>query len=325
MKRVLLIGLCLSLVLSFSACGGKQEEDTDLQKVTVVLDYVPNTNHTGIYVAKDEGYYKDEGLDVEIIEPADNTVTSLIAADKGDFGISFQEDVTYAKALEEPVPVKAIAAIIQHNTSGFAAYEGKGITSPKDFENKTYAGWGSPSEESVIKAVMEADGGDFSTVQITTASDSFGYPLLKDEIDFMWFFWAWDGIAAEREGVELNYMPLSDFDERLDYYTPVIIAKDDQDEELSRKFLAATGKGYEYCVDDPEGAAEILYNNAEEYDLDMLIESQKYLADKYIDDAESWGLMKDEVWDRYTEFMMEYGLIDKSIEADELYTNEYLK
>ena len=75
--------------------------------------------------------------------------------------ISYQEDVTIARTSADPLPIKAIAAIIQHNTSGFATYEGKGIKSPKDFEGKTYAGWGGPGEEAVLNAVMTKDGADF--------------------------------------------------------------------------------------------------------------------------------------------------------------------
>lgn len=333
-KKNLLLALTLILVLSFSftACGeSEKNSDTDtgksdLEKVTLILDYVPNTNHTGFYVAKEKGWFEEEGLDVEIIEPGDNSVTTLIAADKGDYGISFQEDVAYALDLDEPMPVKAIAAIIQHNTSGFASYKEKNITSAKDFEGKTYAGWGSPSEESVIEAVMKADGGDFSKTKITV-SDGSGYELLRDKVDYMWFYWAWDGIAAERAGMPLNYFEIRDFDERLDYYTPVIIATDDkikEDPETTKKFLAATKKGYEFCIENPDEAAEILHKNADTYDIEMLRESQKYLADKYIDDAEYWGVMKDDVWDRYNEFMMENGLIKNKIKASDCYTNDFL-
>lgn len=302
------------------------ESKGELKEVTLILDYVPNTNHTGFYVAQKKGYFKEQGLDVKIIEPGDNSVTTLLAAGKGDFGISFQEDVTYALTMDDPMPIKTIATIIQHNTSGFASYKNKNITSPKDFEGKTYAGWGSPSEETVIDAVMKADGADFNKTKITV-SDGSGYELLKDKVDYMWFFWAWDGIAAERAGVPLNYIPMTDFDERLDYYTPVIITSNDMidsDPETIEKFLAASEAGYNFCVENPSEAAEILHENADNYDLEMLKESQEYLADKYIDDAPYWGYMKDDVWTRYGEFMLENKLIEKNLEPSSYYTNKYL-
>lgn len=328
MKKVF-ISLVLFLALVLSGCQSGQPAEPKqegLQKVTLVLDYVPNTNHTGFYIAKEKGYFAEEGLDVEIVEPGDGAVTTLIAAGKGDFGISYQEDVTYARTAEQPLPIKAIATIIQHNTSGFASFVDKKITRPRDFEGKVYAGWGSPSEEAVIKAVMTADGGDVSKLNLVT-SDGSGYASLKDKVDIMWFFWAWDGIASQRDGLPVNYIELRQFDERLDYYTPVIIAKEDtlkNNGELTKKFLRAASKGYAFCIEQPEEAAKILSKNVPEYDLGMLTESQQYLAGKYSEGASRWGEMKDSVWANYTDFMLEYGLIPQSIAPKDCYTNEFL-
>ena len=268
-----------------SADNTASDDDTkDLEDVTVILDYVANTNHTGMYVALDQGYYKDAGLNVSIVEPTEGATATLVAVGKGDFGISYQEDVTIALTSADPLPIKAIAAILQHNTSGFATYEGKGINSPKDFEGKTYAGWGGPGEEAVLKAVMTQDGADFS---------------------------------------KLN----RDLDSRLDYYTPVIIANNDTLEnkpEMVKKFLAATEKGYEYAIENPDESAEILLKYTPDSSPELLQKSQEYLADKYMEDTDQWGVMKDEVWDNYTDFMVEYGVIDKAIPAADCYTNEFL-
>lgn len=162
MKRNLAAAAACALAVSMvlGGCGKKGESETaggasekaELEEVTVILDYVANTNHTGMYVALDQGYYEEEGLKVNIVEPTEGATASLVAVGKGDFGISYQEDVTVALTSEDPLPIKAIAAVIQHNTSGFAAYKDKGIHSPKDFEGKTYAGWGGPGEEAVLKA-----------------------------------------------------------------------------------------------------------------------------------------------------------------------------
>lgn len=332
-KNYLLKVIILILILSLTLVGCSSKNDNEKQgtaknmPVSVILDYVPNTNHTGMYAALELGYYKDAGLDVSIKEPADGTTATLIAAGKGDFGISYQEDVTYALTAEEPLPIKAIATIIQHNTSGFASYKEKNITSPKDFEGKVYSGWGAPSEEAVIKAVMNSAGADPESIKIVN-SDGTGYNGLKDKVDLMWFFWGWDGISSQMDGLPINYMELRELDSRLDYYTPVIIANNatlEKDPEMVKKFLAATKKGYEYIIKKPVEGAEILLKYAPDLDLEMLTKSQEYLKDKYIEDAEAWGLMKDEVWDNYTEFMVENKLIDEAIPADQCYTNEFLK
>lgn len=136
---VVSILLCMWLSASIFADSGSEK---NLKKITVLLDWIPNTNHTGMYVAKEKGYYTEEGLSVDIIQPSEGGSAALIAAGQGEFGISYQEQVTYARTTKEPLPIKAIAAIIQHNTSGFASPTERGIKSPKDFEGKKYGGWG---------------------------------------------------------------------------------------------------------------------------------------------------------------------------------------
>ncbi len=300
--------------------------DNSLEKVTVILDYVANTNHTGMYVALKNGYYAEQGLDVQIIEPTEGATATLVAVGKGDFVVSYQEDVTIALASEDPLPIKAVAAIIQHNTSGFAACADKGISSPADFEGRTYAGWGGPGEEAVLKAVMAQSGADFSRLNLVI-SDGSGFEALRDKVDIMWFYEAWDNVKCTLNDFPIHYMPVRDLDERLDYYTPVIIAGNQvlkNRPDMVKKFLSATARGYEYAVSHPEESAAILQEYAPDYPLEMLIMSQEYLADKYIDDAPAWGEMKDEVWDRYTEFMAEYGVIGQPIPAADCYTNEFL-
>lgn len=298
----------------------------DSEDVTVILDYVANTNHTGMYVALDQGYYEEEGLNVSIIEPTEGATATLIAVGKGDFGISYQEDVTVALTSADPLPVKAIAAVIQHNTSGFATYADKNITSPKDFEGKTYAGWGGPGEEAVLKAVMTQSGADFSKLNMVI-SDGSGFESLKNTVDLMWFYEAWDNVKCKLNDFPINYIQVRDLDERLDYYTPVIIANDktlSERPDMVRKFLAATAKGYEFAIEKPAESAAILQKYAPDYSIEMLEMSQEYLAGKYMEDADRWGEMKDEVWDNYTDFMVEYGVIDQAIPAAQCYTNEFL-
>ena len=120
MTRFLLILIIITLTLSLSACGtGAPDKGRDLQKVTFVLDWTPNTNHTGIYAAKAQGFFEEQGLDVEIIQPSEGTSDSIVASGSAQFGISYQESVTFARA--EGIPLVSLAAVIQHNTSGFAS------------------------------------------------------------------------------------------------------------------------------------------------------------------------------------------------------------
>lgn len=322
--------LAAAVAAGLSGCADtaseKAAEGESPENVTVILDYVANTNHTGMYVALDQGYYKEDGMDVSIVEPTEGATATLIAVGKGDFGISYQEDVTIARTSADSLPVKAVAALIQHNTSGFVTYGDKDIHSPKDFEGKTYAGWGGPGEEAVLKAVMAKDGGDFSKLDMVI-SDGSGFEALKDKVDVMWFFEGWDNIKCRLNDFPINYMELRQLDKRLDYYTPVIIASEDtlkNKPEMTKKFLEATAKGYRYAIEHPKESAEILHKYAPDYSLEMLTMSQEYLAGKYMEDTKRWGEMKDSVWDNYTDFLVEYGVIEEDILADQCYTNEFL-
>lgn len=336
MKKTFILLLIISLtIMTFIGCTseGKQVDkppvkgNEELVNVKLLLDWYPNTNHTGIYVAKDKGFYEDEGLKVEIIQPAGGGSAEAIAAGKGDFGISYQEQVTYAKTSKNPLPIKAIAAIIQHNTSGFASPVEKGIKTAKDFEGKKYGGWGSPMEEAMIKAVMEKEGGDFSKVEIINIGELDFFTAVKDHVDFTWIYYGWDGVASELKNYPLNFIKLQDVEPNLDFYTPLIIARDDYIEnnpELVRKFLKATTKGYEYAINNPEEAVKSLLKEVPEIDEELAIASQKYLANEYKADADRWGEMSIEIWENYSKWMFERGLIENELDAEEAFTNEFL-
>ena len=328
-KKYISIALAGALMLTtLSGCSKKEEKSADGgEKVTVVLDWTPNTNHTGLYTALENGYYKDQGLDVEIVQPPEGGAASLVASGKADFGISYQEEVTYAKTSDDPLPIKAIAAVIQHNSSGFASPKDKNIKTPKDFEGKIYGGWGSESETAAIKAVMEKTGADFNKVTIADIGQDDFFTATTNSVDFAWIYEGWDVVQAKLKNFDLNFIPLNQFDKRLDYYTPVIISNEtllNDNPELAKKFMKATTEGYQFAIDNPEEAAKILVKHAPEIGEELAIESQKFLASKYKDDAPRWGEMKDEVWNNYTAFLKEYGLINKDLKPEDAYTNEFL-
>lgn len=335
MKKFISTLMTITLCIGMTACGSAETTDSDstadavseLKDVTLVLDYVPNTNHTGFYVAEELRYFEEEGLNVTIIEPGDNDPTTLCAVGKAEFAVTYQENVTYARTASDPLPISAIATIVQHNTSGFISRAEDNIQSPEDFEGKVYAGWQAPSEEAVLQAVMTAAGADFSQLTMVGATGS-GIESMENGIDIQWEFEGWAVLNDRMNGYDINYIPVKDLDERLDYYTPVIITNEDMienDAETIQAFMNAVRKGYEYAIANPQEAAEILYEVIPDTDMEFLVESQRFLSEQYSLDSDTWGLMKDEVWDNYTEFMYEYGLIEETIPASEQYTNEFIK
>lgn len=328
------------MVLLLSACAGKQankgtndgqqvenESKTEqLTDVTLVLNWSPNTNHTGLYVARDKGFYEEQGLNVDIIMPGASGPNAIVGSGQVPFGVSFQEGITDARV--EGVPVVSIGAIIQHNTSVFAAPVAKNIKSPKDFAGKTFGGFGAAAEPAILDALMKEDGGgSVDDVTILNIGESDFFTAVERDIDFSWIYYAWTGIEAELRGVELDSIYLTDYSKKLDYYTPVIISNEKtiaEQPELVSAFMAATAKGYEYAIEHPEDAARILLDAVPELDEELVVASQKWLSPRYQDDASQWGVQKLEVWENYAEWLREYDLLDKPFDAEAAFTNDFL-
>ncbi|MGP4071768.1 ABC transporter substrate-binding protein [Piscibacillus sp. B03] len=323
MKKILTAATILLLMLT--ACGGNDSESQDLEDITFVLDWTPNTNHTGIYVAQDQGFFEEEGLDVEIIMPGEASADQLIASGKADFGISYQEGITEARI--QDVPIVSIAAVIQHNTSGFASPEEKGITSPKDFEGKKYGGWGAPLEEAVLSSLMQQEDADVNEVEIVNIGDADFFTAVERDVDFTWIYYGWTGIEAELRGQSINMVYLTDYSEKLDYYTPVIATGEEMIEnnpETVQKFMNAAAKGYQFAIDNPEESADILIEAVPDLDPELVKASQEWLSPKYQDDAEQWGVQELEVWENYAEWMLDHELLEEPLDAEAAFTNEFL-
>jgi ABC-type nitrate/sulfonate/bicarbonate transport system substrate-binding protein len=323
MKKIFLL-ICTAILLT--ACGGGETEQKDqLKKVSVVLDWTPNTNHTGLYVARDKGYFEEQGLDVEILKPGEAGADQLVASGKAEFGVGYQEGVTQARV--QDVPIVSIAAVIQHNTSGFASPKEKGITSPTDFQGKKYGGWGSPVEKAVMSSIMKQQNADVEKVDFVNIGDTDFFTAVKRDVDFAWIFYGWTGIEAEIRGEELNMLYVKDYSEKLDYYTPVLTTNEkmiENDPDTVKAFLAAASKGYELAMDNPEEAAQILLEAEPDLDKELVMKSQEWLAPRYQDDAERWGEQKLEVWENYADWMYENQLLDKKLESKKAFTNEFL-
>ncbi|MDW0110860.1 ABC transporter substrate-binding protein [Sporosarcina aquimarina] len=329
MKRILTVLFAASLL---TACGtdsdssaSKDSGNDKVKKVHFALDWTPNTNHTGLYVAQEKGYFKDEGLDVEIMLPGEAGADQLVAAEKADFGIGAQEALTEARAAG--IPIVSIAAIIQHNTSGFASLKEKGIESPKDFEGKNYGGWGAPVEQAVVKSLMEKDNGDVNKVKYINMGSSDFFTAIQRDIDLAWVYYGWTGIEAEQRGMELNIQYLKDYSEKLDYYTPIITTSEkmiEKDPETVKAFMAAAVKGYEFSIEHPDEAADILSKAVPDLDPELVKKSQEWLSPKYQDDAPRFGEQKLKTWENYAEWMNENELLDGEFNAEDAFTNEFL-
>ncbi len=347
-KKIVSVVLMSALAFSLCACSGKGENagnkteennvdvnevadnsenaNQELKEITFVLDWTPNTNHTGLYVAQELGYYEEAGLKVTIVQPPEDGATMMVSSGQAQFGIDFQDYLAPVFTSEDEMPVTAVAAIIQHNTSGIISLKEDGITSPAGMEGKNYATWGLELEQAMIKNVVEADGGDYDKVNLIPEYVTDVPSALQQDIDAVWVYYAWDGISTKQAGLETNMFYFKDITPEFDYYSPVIIANTDfleTDAETAKAFLDATRRGYEYAIENPEDAAQILCKQVPELDEDMVKESQIWLADQYKAEVEQWGYIDQGRWDAFYTWLYENGFSEE-IPAGTGFTNEYL-
>lgn len=338
MKKFMAVMLSACMVFSLCACGNtasKGNSDTtaeksksNLQKITMVLDWTPNTNHTGIYVAQEKGYFKEAGLDVSVIQPPDNGATDLVASGGAEFGIDFQDTLAAAFSSDSPLPVTAVAAILQHNTSGLISLKKKGIDSPGKLAGHSYATWDSPIEQAVLKNVVEKDGGDFSKVKLISTYVEDIVAALHADIESVWIYYGWDGVKCDMEGLSTNFLPFADMNPTFDYYSPVIIGNNafmKKNPDVTKAFLSAVKKGYEFAAENPSDAADILLKAAPELDQKLVKKSQEYLSKQYIADAAQWGEIDADRWNGFYQWLNENKLVDNALDENAGFTMEYLK
>lgn len=330
-KKVLTVVLAISMAMSLCACQGNEKKDTkgeEKEKITFVLDWTPNTNHTGLYVAEEQGYFDEAGLDVEIVQPPEDGAEALVGAGKAQFGVSFQDTMAPAVAGEGKLPVTAVAALIQHNTSGIVSRKGEGMERPKGLEGKKYATWDAPIEKAMLKNVVEQDGGNFDKVELIPSTVTDEVSALKSKsADAIWIFYAWAGIATKVAGLETDYFAFKDINPVFDYYTPVVIANNEflkEEPDTAKAFLNALKKGYEFAIENPDDAADILCKAAPELDEELVAASQEYLADRYKAEVERWGYIDPDRWNAFYQWLNENKLTEEEIPKDAGFSNDYL-
>ena len=326
MKKHISLFLILVLTLSSLCLFGCQKSED----ITFVLDWTPNTNHTGIYVAKELGYFEQEGISIDIVQPPEGGAETLVASGRAQFGVSFQDSLAPAFAKADPLPITAVAAIIQHNTSGIVSRAGEGMHTPKGLENKRYATWDLDVEKATIREVMEADGGNFDLVSLipSTVTDEVS-ALRSNSVDAIWIFYGWAGVACEIAGLDIDYFEFADINPVFDYYTPVIISNNDwlsSNPDLAKAFLRAVSKGYEYAVEHPTEAADILLNAVPELQAnsELVYASQRYLSAEYIADATRWGAFDGDRWSAFYNWLNQKELVETQLNTSHGYTNDYL-
>ncbi|MBA3274735.1 MAG: ABC transporter substrate-binding protein, partial [Chloroflexia bacterium] len=183
----------------------------DGRAVTLALDWYPNANHAGIYVARDRGFFAEAGLDVEIVVPSDpTTVLQTVGAGRDTFGISYHSEVLFAR--EQEVPVVSIAALVQHPLNSLMVLADSSIETPADLAGRSVAVTGLPADEAFLGTMLAEAELSLDDVEMINV----GYDLLPSIFSgradaVIGVYWTHETILAEREGYPVRYLRVEEW------------------------------------------------------------------------------------------------------------------
>jgi ABC-type nitrate/sulfonate/bicarbonate transport system substrate-binding protein len=317
--------VCYGLLLLACGTGRNEASTTD---VTLMLNWTPNNHHAGIYIAQDRGWYREAGINLKIVEPAEAGADAVVGTGAADFGISQAESLLPARAAG--APVVAIGTLLPYNDSSLMALGNQGIARPRDLQGKKYGGYGGSLERELINTLVRCDGGDPARVSFVEVGNiDYLAGMDQGRFDFVWVFEGWDTLRArEVVGRQISSIKFVDHLNCIpDWYTPVIITNERMIRERAdvvRDFMAATARGYRAAMQDPAAAAATLLKAAPELDQKLVQASATYHAPKYAKQGQAWGLQDGQVWTRFEAFLRQAGLLEKEVDVKKAFTNDFI-
>ncbi|OJU83165.1 MAG: hypothetical protein BGO11_05225 [Solirubrobacterales bacterium 70-9] len=311
-----------------------EESGGGTQTVSFQLDWTPNTNHTGLYVAQEKGLYEKAGINLEILPYSEGSADTLIGAGKADCGISFQENIPIAVAAGSSE--KAVLPILQHEANALIVKEDSEFKSPKDLSGKKYGGFGIPYEVPMVNQMIEYDGGSGEVQNVILNTGAYE-AVYHGQVDTSLAFRTWELIEAAERGIKLREFPVQDYGVP-DTYNVLIACNNgwlEQNHELAKKFIQATAEGYEDASQDPKEAAEILIKaNPGAFPNENLVfaSAEKLAKEFYLGEEGKFGCWTAKRWEEYPQWAAEKGIIsdangNKVTEppsGEEMYTDEFL-
>lgn len=298
-------------------------------KLKLALDWTPNVNHIGFLIAIELGFYNQQGIDLEILNPKDDnysmTPGKKLELDFVDFAIAPFETVISLNNKANKVQAVAIYAILQQDLSCIVTLKSSNITSPKFLDGKLYASYKARYEDHIVKEMVKNDGGKGDLKIIYPEKLGIWNTLLSGKADATWIFDNWEGIEASGKNIELNKFTLAEFD--IPYgYSPIVLTKKEnitKQKELYSKFIKATQNGFLYAKNNLTESTEILSRYVTEYDLKNIdLEKAISFSTPYFGNESNCGIMKQERISSFIKWLVDRGLEDKVILNQTLFTNE---
>ena len=306
-----------TLALISMACSTEEEA----VPVKLALDWYPNANHLGLFIAKQKGYFEDEGLDVTMYTPSDpSTVLQTVASGSDNFGMNYQPDVILAR--NEGVPVVSIAAVVQHPLNSVMALESSGITRPSQLAGKKVGYPGIPTNEPLLDTMLKADGvaGGLAEVELVNIGFNIGESLITEKVDAaVGAYWTHESILLENQGHPVNVMKMQDWGVP-DYYELVLVTSEDYLEEnrdVAERFVRAIKKGFEEAISDPQAGVDILVEeNPGEIDEGIDRPGADLLVPQWqLPGGGGFGTQESGRWQSFVDWMKQQGMIDGGFAA----------
>jgi ABC-type nitrate/sulfonate/bicarbonate transport system substrate-binding protein len=339
--RWIAVAFAAALPLILAACGGGSESSSnaadtssgETQEVSVQLDWTPNTNHTGFYVAQQKGYYEKEGIELKILPYNEASPDTLVGAGKANCGISFQENVPLAVAAGSNEV--SVMPILQHETNALIVNKDSEFKTPKDLSGAKYGGFGLPYGAPIVNQMIENDGGTGEVQDVVLNTGAYE-AVYHGQVDTSLAFSAWELIEAAERGIELREFPVQDFGVP-DTYNIVLVCNGDwlkENPELAKNFVQATADGFEFAIKDPRGAAKILIDsNPGAFANEKLVyaSAEKLAKESYADEEGNFGCQTKERWHTFPEWEYKQGIItgedgkplSSPPDYESLYSNDY--
>jgi putative hydroxymethylpyrimidine transport system substrate-binding protein len=308
------------------ACSS--DSDSERTSVSLALDWFPNSNHAGIYAAVDQGYFDDEGLDVNVYTPADPaSVLQSVGAGSDDFGISYQTDLLQAR--NQGIPVVSITGIVQHPLNSVMTLKSSGLTRPSDLGGLKVGYPGIPSNEGLLATMLESDGLTLDDVELIDIGFALTQSLAAGSVDaIVGAYWTHESIVLELEGHPVNIMRMEDWGVP-DFYELVLVASENtvnDRSEVAQKLVKALGRGFDYAIANSQESIDILVDQVGETVLeDVEREGVELLLPMWDDGvAPQFGWQEGARWTSFVDWMKSQGLVDQSLDGSAAFTNEFV-
>lgn len=319
-RLMLLIGFSIILTGHINSYADSHQK-SEMEKVTLLLDWFPNVDHAPLYVAQENKIFAKHGLAVELKWGEDpNAPLKLVAAGKAPFAVSYQQSVTIARASEEVLPVKSIGLLVEHPLNTISFLKKSGIKTPADFKGRKIGYTVAPLDVLLFNAIAANAGLTEDDYELINIGTNIMAPLLSGQIDaVIGPFRNYEINMLKLEGAEADFFALEKHGIP-DYYELVIITNDTYLEEhptTAKKLMMAIQEAIQFTKKNPDKALQLFFQANPKASKEL----EKLAFRDTLDLFATTQVQSKEKWDAFTKFALEKGLISKSVKAEDLFVN----